>query len=115
MVIWNYNMANVNELHSQLLSMIWGSIFLSQDLDLCAFVNAVLPVAPNFFPFKVFFCDDEDMTGWINVGLKRAIKRKRRVYLKCVIRGCKLEYKLYVIHVQSETKALPYRGEISIS
>ena len=54
------------------------------------FYGILKPILYECIPNKVIKCNDKD-PSWISHQVKSAIKRKHKIYRKCVLRGRKAE------------------------
>ena len=105
--VWNYSEARVDEIRSSLRNTDWTSIFV----DLTAnemtnkFTILIIDLMHRFVSNQMIKCDGRD-PPWITPKLKTAIKRKRRVYNKCIKRGRKPDEWEYVRQARNETSAM---------
>ena len=104
--IWYYANAQKDKIKSALENIDWPTIFAGVDVDDMTqlFTCKCINILSQYIPNKIIMCDDGD-PPWITAALKSTIKRKHRVYSKCVKRGRKPDDWEYVHTVRNETSS----------
>ena len=90
--VWEYDKGNIDTINHDLSSINWYEMFdgldVNQAVDL--FTTLFLSVIACHVPNREITCSDRD-APWITDDVKKAIKRKHRVYRRYVKRGRKPE------------------------
>ena len=90
--VWEYDKANIDMINHDLSSINWYEMFdgpdVNQAVDL--FTMLFLLAIARHVPNREIICSDRD-APWITDDVKKAIKRKHRVYRRYVKRGRKPE------------------------
>ena len=105
--IWDYSKAETNKIRDVIYSIDWSSLFSGQGSNgmVDIFTDTLFSVFSSHIPNKVITCNDKD-PPWITPELKTAIRRKHRVYRKCVQRGQRKEDLNQVKDIRNETSKM---------
>ena len=102
--VWEYDKPEIDMINHNLSSMNWSEMFdgldVSQAVDL--FTTLFLSVTARHIHNRETTCSDRD-APWITDDVKKAVKRKHRVYRKYVKRGRKHEDWTRVKQVKNDT------------
>ena len=90
--VWEYDKANIYMINHDLSSINWYEMFYGLDVNqaIDLFTTLFLSVITRHVPNREITCSDRD-APWITDDVKKAIKRKHRVYRRYVKRGRKPE------------------------
>ena len=110
--LWDYSNADIDALHDKLRCVDFYAVFSGLDVNMMVktFTDLVLTDITDTIPKKLITCNSSD-PPWITPEIKRAIRRKHRVYKKYVSRGRKIDELAYMRVVRNETTHLIDRAK----
>ena len=102
--VWKYDKAEIGMINTELRSINWSKRFDELDVDQAvdSFTTSLMSVITQHIPNREITCCDRD-APWITDEVKKAIKRKHRVYRKYVKRGRKPDDWTRVKQIKTDT------------
>ena len=90
--VWHYNDAQINSIQGSIANFDWKKAFenLSVNEQVELFTTTLFNIFRNFIPHENLKCNSKD-PPWINKNIKKALRRKNRLYRKFISDGQKKE------------------------
>ena len=90
--VWHYNDAQINSIQDSISNFDWKKAFenLSVNEQVELFTTTLFNIFRNFIPHENLKCNPKD-PPWINKNIKKALRRKNRLYRKFMSGGQKIE------------------------
>ena len=90
--VWHYNDAQINSIQGSIANFDWKKAFenLSVNEQVELFTTTLFNIFRNFIPHENLKCNSKD-PPWINKNIKKALRRKNRLYRKFISGGQKKE------------------------